>query len=324
MHYEPGIKDGMPPTSPGQENPPKNRNSRRGPRRYHRNRGKFPRRHNSHTHTRHVRKNPWQPTRAIELGLYPRPFDELHTERVYLLNALQMRDREALELFRRLSDVEEYINRLRHQHQQDNEHREVNPKVKVRVDGVPVNEISDKGRREEAEKEAWTLRNARRQRRWLRKHIRRIVNAEREILMRLSELYVEIQCRERWCQVGRERAAFEPGDPTGFEYPPHQQSYWDRYPDWTLLYPNMYPYQPYPGINAGCDGYPPSSPHPVVLEHGFGGYGDYGRDSTFPAQTNGSIEARGNWNNDVWRPESYQVGGGEHARLLMMRPMNVH
>ncbi|KAF2971160.1 hypothetical protein GQX73_g2459 [Xylaria multiplex] len=331
MDCESEVKDDVPPTSPGQGNPPKHRNPQRGPRRYRRNRGKVPRRHTSHPHTRRGRKTPWKPTRAIELSLHPRPFDESHTERVYLLNALQMRDREALDLFRQLADVEEHINHLRHQRQQDNERRKVNSKVKVRVDGVPVNEIRDQEREEEEEAQgkARTLQNARRQRRWLRKQTKRAVNAECEILMRLGEVYVEIQCRERWRQVGQERAAFERGhNPTGFELPPPQQSYWHLNPDWTLLYPNiypnMYPYQPYPGIYAGCGGYPPSSPYPVVLERGFGGYEYYDRDPTLPAQTNGSTEARGNGNNDVRRSESYQVDGGEHTRLLMMHTMNTY
>ncbi|TGJ83704.1 hypothetical protein E0Z10_g5087 [Xylaria hypoxylon] len=319
----------MPPTSPGQGDPPKNRNSQRDPRQYHRNHGKFARRHrnhrpytrqpgnrHNHKHSFGVRRTPWPSTEALELGLHPRTFDEMHTERVYLLNVLQSRDRQALELLRRLPALDECINQQchqRHQRQQDDQYQETNPKVKVRVNGVPVNEINNQEKRKEGEEEGRKLQNARRQRRWLRQQIEGTVDAEREILTRLSELHVEIQCRERWCQVERERAASEFGyDQTGFEYAPYQQSHWYQYPDWnSLLYPNMYPYQPYPDTNAGYPGYAPSSLHPVGLRHGFGGPGGHDEVPLVAAQQYPLAEAHGNWIDGMWRPESYQAGRGE-------------
>jgi hypothetical protein len=143
-----------------------------------------------------VRNDPWHLTEALELGLHPRPFDELHAERAYLLNALQSHDQQTLELFRRLPTLEEQIS-LRHE--EVYQRRRQDAKVKVKVNGIQA-------RGEEEEDEEEELGKACRQRVWLRRQIEDTLDAERGLLMRLSELHVEIQCHERWCQVERERA----------------------------------------------------------------------------------------------------------------------
>ncbi|KAI1099885.1 hypothetical protein F4804DRAFT_349050 [Jackrogersella minutella] len=113
-----------------------------------------------------VHGDPWQSVSALQLGLQPRSFDELHTERMYLLEMLQQHDRRALDLFMRVPLVEEQI--------------------------------------------SWTAtlddqKRAKKHRGWLRHRIVDTVEEEKKILGRLCELHVEIQCRERWSQVEKER-----------------------------------------------------------------------------------------------------------------------
>ncbi|OTB19858.1 hypothetical protein K445DRAFT_18402 [Daldinia sp. EC12] len=115
-----------------------------------------------------VRSDPWQSVSALQLGLHPRPFQELHTERMYLLERLQQYNRRALELFRRIPVVDE---------QQKNA------------------------------KTPYEDRRAKKLRGWLRHRISDTVEEERKTLARLSELHVEIQCQERWWHVEEERKA---------------------------------------------------------------------------------------------------------------------
>ncbi|KAI2619982.1 hypothetical protein GGR54DRAFT_110584 [Hypoxylon sp. NC1633] len=118
--------------------------------------------------TTKVRSDPWLSVSALQLGLQPRSFEELHTERLYLLGSLQQHDQRAVELFWLVPVVEEQIQSAVTQEQ--------------------------RGR-------------AKKQRGWLRHRIVDTVESEKAILARLSELHVEIQCRERWCGVDREREA---------------------------------------------------------------------------------------------------------------------
>ncbi|KAI1775200.1 hypothetical protein F4818DRAFT_441297 [Hypoxylon cercidicola] len=113
-----------------------------------------------------VRGDPWQSLNAIQLGLEPRSFDKLHAERSYLLEMLQQHDQRAFELFQRVPIVDEQWK---------------------------MAETTDEQQK------------ARKHRGWLRHRIGDIVEEEKSILTRLSELHVEIQCRERWHQVERDR-----------------------------------------------------------------------------------------------------------------------
>ncbi|OTA63792.1 hypothetical protein K449DRAFT_394347 [Hypoxylon sp. EC38] len=116
--------------------------------------------------TTKIRSDPWQSVSALQLGLEPRSFAELHIERMYLLEMLQQHDRRAFQLFSRVPSVEERI-------------------------------------RETGNKD--DLIQARKHRGWLRHRIVDIIEEEKKVLARLSELHVEIQCRERWSRVERER-----------------------------------------------------------------------------------------------------------------------
>ncbi|CAJ2513744.1 Uu.00g018630.m01.CDS01 [Anthostomella pinea] len=163
----------MPPASHGENHPNQrgehyNKGYRRGSGQTHHGRfQKDTRAHNNNNNNRNDRNQPWQSIRAIELGLWPRPFGEIHSERAYLLDKLQEHDSEARELFGRLPTVEEHIS-------------------------WSVN-VPDE------------LKKARKHRGWLKQRIKDTVEEERKVMARLGEIHVELQCRERWCQVERER-----------------------------------------------------------------------------------------------------------------------
>ncbi|KAI0025545.1 hypothetical protein F4780DRAFT_774996 [Xylariomycetidae sp. FL0641] len=158
-----------------------------------------PHKHN-HNHNRNqhrekraprVRVDPYVSVHALELGLQPRPFAEIHGERAYLERALQQHDRAATELFRRLPVVEAQVqeataaaaaNNHHHHHHNDDDDDSVEKKKKKEH------------------------RHARERRAWLRDRIRDTVAAERAVLTRLGDLHVEIQCRDRWARVHRDRA----------------------------------------------------------------------------------------------------------------------
>ncbi|KAI0971392.1 hypothetical protein F4678DRAFT_82912 [Xylaria arbuscula] len=318
-------------TSPDPGEAPKQPSSERapqGPRQYnHRPHGKFSRRHrNHHSYARQkesrrdgkpffgARTYPWQPADALELGLHPRTFEELHAEKVYLLTALQSQDHQALELFRRLPALEEYIDQPHHyqqpHHDLDAQYQNANPKVKVKIDGIPVSGVSNhQERREEAEKEEEArLRSARRQRFWVRQQIEHTINAERNLLVRLGELHIEIQCRERWCQVGQERA-----ETTHGHNPYQQPPYWSQYPGPdSLLHQNPSFCQLASDINVG---YPLSSlpldSSTTHLEHGFKGNDDPNEFSLLAAPCDGSPKKHGNQNDGLFRPVMDRTGKGE-------------
>ncbi|KAI0888865.1 uncharacterized protein GGS22DRAFT_63876 [Annulohypoxylon maeteangense] len=149
--------------------------------------------------TTQVRSDPWQSVSALQLGFQPRSFGELHTERLYLLEMLQQYDRRAFELFTKVPLVE---------------HRAC--------------QVDDPARQKRAKKH----------RGWLRHRIVDTVEEEKKILARLSELHVEIQCRERWSRVEKERERIH-------LTPQHLSDYPDlpTYPR-TPWGPRMYPLPP--------------------------------------------------------------------------------
>ncbi|KAI1386290.1 uncharacterized protein F4822DRAFT_444714 [Hypoxylon trugodes] len=119
--------------------------------------------------TTRVRGDIWQSVSALQLGLQPRSFEELHRERMGLLEMLQQHDRRALDLFGRVPVIEEQM--------------------------------------QQSETTADERKRAGKNRGWLRHRIVETVEEEKRILARLSELHVEIQCRERWYRVEAEREA---------------------------------------------------------------------------------------------------------------------
>ncbi|KAI2637004.1 hypothetical protein GGS26DRAFT_464815 [Hypomontagnella submonticulosa] len=113
-----------------------------------------------------VRGDPYQSVTALQLGLHPRLIEELHEERRSHVNMLQQLDHRALELFSLVPTLDEVILR------------------------APT-------------KSTW--QRAKKQRGWLKQRIFETIEQEKHTLGRLSELHVEIQCRERWTQVERDR-----------------------------------------------------------------------------------------------------------------------
>ncbi|RYP49126.1 hypothetical protein DL768_005123 [Monosporascus sp. mg162] len=126
-------------------------------------------------------------TSSLELGLRLRTFAELTDERMLLLDELQRHDEDARDLFARLGAADE------------------------RVSGSETFEEPGHNQR---------------RRGYLMRRVEDAVDKERGILLRLSELSVEIQCRERWCQVRRDREA----EFSGQMEPPGGYSYGNYYP----------------------------------------------------------------------------------------------
>ncbi|RYP66333.1 hypothetical protein DL771_007839 [Monosporascus sp. 5C6A] len=159
-----------------------------GERSYQRNRGSDP---TGDRESRNGRRNRGEQCHtspsSLDLGLRPRSFAELTDERMLLLDELQRHDEDARDLFARLAAADE------------------------RASGSET--FEERG-------------HSRRHRGCLRRRVEDAVDKEREILLRLSELSVEIQCRERWCQVRRDREA----EFSGQMEPPGRYSYWNYYP----------------------------------------------------------------------------------------------
>ncbi|KAI0098241.1 hypothetical protein GGR51DRAFT_435446 [Nemania sp. FL0031] len=334
------------PPSPSLGESPKYRDHqgpRQGTQRYHHDNGKNlrPQRHrryyahNARNGPRHKdtfsgRKNHWHSTGSLDLALEPRSFDILHAERIYLLSELHSQERQTLELFRELAALDEQINcqqngqrHLQRSDQQYSRHRERNIKIKVKVDGVPVEEASSQPSAEEMEREEEQLRNARREYSRRRHQIRGAVDAERRLLGRLGALHVEIQCQERWCLVEQERAGvlYGPGpgyDGYGPQYTMHQQSEWWRYPYQNAPpHPVPYEYQPRPyGYDNHGGGFyqgmPPTSQYPdntaVPLGRGYDGQEPHIELGAPVAQQGGQPDGNGSQTGN-----SYQVDEGEHV-----------
>ena len=97
----------------------------------------------------------------------PQSFDELHSERSYLISCLQAEDHKAAELLRMIAPLEE---RLAQQHEYFIQRR----KIKKRLG-------------------------------WLRHRFDETRRQEKRILARLGQLSFEMQTRERWTQIDFER-----------------------------------------------------------------------------------------------------------------------
>ena len=100
----------------------------------------------------------------------PRSFEELHTERSYLLTALQHENIRATDLLRKIPPLEQ---------------------------GLVQNQIPQ------------IRTKSKKQLGWLRYRIDEITRQEKATLARLGELTYEIQSRERWCQIENERRQHE-------------------------------------------------------------------------------------------------------------------
>ncbi|KAI1409376.1 hypothetical protein F5Y13DRAFT_193383 [Hypoxylon sp. FL1857] len=159
--------------------------------------------------TTKIRGDPWQSVSALQLGLRPRPFHEAHTERMYLLEMLQQYDKRATELFALVPVIEERVRSA---------------------------ESSD------------MLRQAKKLRGWLRHRIVDTVEEEKKTLARLSEIHVEIQCRERWARVEKEREmrslGWLPQNPGYASFPVLQQPQAQTCAQTNLQCPNLSPYYP--------------------------------------------------------------------------------
>ncbi|KAI1133742.1 hypothetical protein F5Y10DRAFT_4238 [Nemania abortiva] len=349
-----GTASSQPPASPdlGEAPEPQSR-GRQGPRRdsqrYHRHNGKNSRPNHRRGHWFHNSKNsqgrrdifaghktPWRSTDSLELGVHPRTFDILHANRIYLLSELHSQERRTMELLRQLPALEEQINYHRnaqhHHHQrpdqQHNRHRDRGARIRVRVDGIPVDEGNNQATREEIERGEEDLRNAQREHARLRQQIKDAVDAERRILAHLGELHVEIQSRERWCQIERERAGilYPPGpsyDGYGPEYTLHQHWHWVRYPYQNQPpHPGPYTYQPEPyGYDNSGTGYyqgpppPPVYPNntPVAPGHGYDGRENHAESDAHVDQQGGSPDEHGSRPDYMGQPAANQVDGGEHV-----------
>jgi hypothetical protein len=102
---------------------------------------------------------------------FPRPFEELHTERCYLLDCLQTENRKATEFLRSITPLEERLI-------QNDETFYQRKKVKKRLG-------------------------------WLRRRLDETGRQEKRILARLGQVSYEIQARERWTQIQYERRQYE-------------------------------------------------------------------------------------------------------------------
>jgi len=102
---------------------------------------------------------------------FPRSFEELHTERRYLLDCLQIEDRKAKELLRSKTLLEERL-------AANNQSFFQRGKVKKRLG-------------------------------WLSGRLDETNRQERRILTRLGQVTMEIQTRERWNQIENERRQYE-------------------------------------------------------------------------------------------------------------------
>ncbi|KAI0548771.1 hypothetical protein F4679DRAFT_291849 [Xylaria curta] len=344
MHRPRGGANRMTSATPGLGESLNDRNTqrhRRGPR-FHRGKGS---KHHHRPHTRkpensrsyggafNVSQWPRQRTETLTLGLHPRIFDALHAERQNLTDALQAQDKRGLEPFQQSAaveaDIDYYCRNLQYDqqqpHQQHTRHPYKNNNVKVIVDGIPVSEINDRARREEAEVNQEKFEAAYRQRLWLHRQIETTVDAERNILMRFGELHVETRCRERWCQVEREQSemlhASEPG-----HIPYHQSQWYHNTDQTTSVNPYMYLFQPgcydY-GFNDANVGYnqvlSPSCIWSIssarFSEHECDGQQNHGESDLIGAQSYEPSNGHTYGGHEVWQPASYPVGRGEHIQL---------
>ncbi|KAI5920224.1 hypothetical protein F4810DRAFT_446682 [Camillea tinctor] len=109
--------------------------------------------------------NNWKSKNVLNLGLQPRSFEEIDSDRMHYISRLQRQDGYTLDLFRRFAHVE---------------------------DRISNGSIS--GRKKA--KKHWN---------WLKQKIGDSIKKEKSLLSRIGELHIEIQCRERWCQIRGDR-----------------------------------------------------------------------------------------------------------------------
>ncbi|KAI1877127.1 uncharacterized protein JN550_001199 [Neoarthrinium moseri] len=113
--------------------------------------------------------DPWSYSKALQIALEPRSFNELNGQRECLLEALNLESERVLKLFREWATFDDMV------------------------------QLS----------EGIRLREIKKSRSWCRKQIAESIEEEKAILLRLSDIHIEIQSRERWCTVWKERS--EPG-----------------------------------------------------------------------------------------------------------------
>ncbi|KAK6080993.1 hypothetical protein SCUP515_03135 [Seiridium cupressi] len=114
---------------------------------------------------RHAAPDYWSSNRSMLIALEPRPFIVLHQERECLAHHLNFVDEWATHLYRQLAYYDERISHLEGKERND----------------------------------------ARKEQQWLRKRICDSLEDQKAITLRLGELHIEIQSRERWCAIRRER-----------------------------------------------------------------------------------------------------------------------
>ncbi|KAK9422462.1 hypothetical protein SUNI508_04818 [Seiridium unicorne] len=114
---------------------------------------------------RHAAPDYWSSNRSMLIALEPRPFGVLHQERECLAHHLNFVDEWATHLYRQLACYDERISHLEGKERND----------------------------------------ARKEQQWLRKRICDSLEDQKAIMLRLGELHIEIQSRERWCAIRRER-----------------------------------------------------------------------------------------------------------------------
>lgn len=249
-------------------------------------------------------QNYWQSIGSLELGLHPRTFEEMHAEKMYLLAELQNQDHRALWLFRQLYALEEEMHYHQHvEHRHENLYprydgfRDENTKMKVKINGIPGDGANHQaGKR--AVKQRENLRDFHhRKRLWLHQQIESIVNAERDILMRLGDVHLEIQYRDRWCRIEGQEAERQ----FGLAYTPLQQPQWPQdssYNSW--IYPDMYPCQP--GLHPGSSA--------VFLKPGEESHVEL---NPLAARHGGSPEEQESWRDDLWQTKSWTESSGKYA-----------
>ena len=165
------------------------------------------------------------PISSRDMGLQPRPLPELVDERTLLLDELQRCDAEVRDLFAQLVTVHERRGGLLHDHAS-------------------------------AERTAEYENESRRRRRGLMCRIELTVDSEREILVRIGELSVEIQCCERWWQV---RRGYDPlslgpmGPGPGGAYHVHRPPSHSSLPRSMPSPPGLPIYQPAPTFASPCE-----------------------------------------------------------------------
>lgn len=203
----------QPSSTMGPDRDPFERRRESRDRNYHGNKG-----YNHVPRERNTAGGHWRRLRSfsssLELSLRPRSFAELTDKRMLLLHELQTHDRDVRDMFARLLEVDEQA-------------------------------MGDETSRERKLSQA--------HRRSLQRQIGNAIDRERELLLRLSEVSVEVQCRERWCQVRRDHEAELMWEAKASGVYPYQ----GFFPSPTLppyaFVPPCWPAAPAFGLRCSCD-----------------------------------------------------------------------